>query len=97
MTPDQEPRGSRDNLEPEIRKHTKSSHSPDILTTEDLVASLATEHHLHTHGFDLPAQEIHRSTCTDGRNVICLEVVDYIRDGVEAFLDGEDVLVVERA
>ena len=64
-------------------------------TSEDLVAALATEHHLDTHGFDFPAEEIHRGTRADSRDIVCLEVVDDIRDSIQALLHREGVLVVD--
>lgn len=97
MTPDQEPHGSRDNLEQEIRQHAESLHRLNMLTTEDLVASLTAEHHLHTHGLDFPGEQVHRRTGAHRRHVVGLEVVDHIRDRIETFLHSEGVLVVYRA
>lgn len=63
-------------------------------TTENLVTSLATKHHLNTHCFDLAAEEIHGCARTHSRNIVCLEVVDHVWDCVKAFLDGESVFVM---
>ena len=59
------------------------------VTTEDLVATLAAEHHLDAHGLDLPRQEEHGRRRADGGHVVGLEVVDDVRQGVETVLDGE--------
>lgn len=64
-------------------------------TAEDLVAALATEDHLHAHGLDLPAEQVHRRARADCRHVKRLQVVDDIRDRIEALLHGERVLVVD--
>ena len=64
------------------------------VAAEDLVAALAGEHHLDAHGLDLARQQVHGRRGADRGDVEALEVVDDVRQGVEAFLDGEVDLVV---
>jgi hypothetical protein len=63
-------------------------------TSEYLVASLAAQDHLDAHGFDLATEEVHRRARSHGGHVIRLQMVYYVWDGVEAFLNREDVFMV---
>ena len=53
---------------------------------EDLVAALARQHHLHAQGLDLATHEEHRGGRADGGNIVSLDVVDDVRDGVDSLL-----------
>ena len=64
------------------------------VTTEGLVATLSTQHHLDTHGLDLAGEQVHRSGGTDGGDIVGLEVVDDVREGVQAVLNCEGESVV---
>ena len=66
-------------------------------TSENFVASLSAEYHLHTHSLDLAAQKIHRRARSDGCHIVSLEVVDNFRDGIQTLLDSEDIFVVHRS
>ena len=67
------------------------------ISTEDLVASFSTQDHLDTHSLDLAAQEVHGCARTDSGDVVRLEVMYDVWDGIQTLLDGEDVLVVHCA
>ena len=69
----------------------------DLRTAEDLVTALSTEDHLHTHGLNLPAEQVHRRTRTNGGNIVGLKVVDHVRNGIEPLLNCEGVLMVDGA
>ena len=58
------------------------------VAAEDLVGTLATEHHLDTHGLDDAGQQIHGGRGADGGDIVSLDEVDDIADGIEALLDG---------
>ena len=58
------------------------------VATENLVCTFAGEDHLDTHRLDHPGKEIHRRTGTDGRHIVGLDVIDYVADGIQTFLDG---------
>ncbi len=62
-----------------------------------LVATLSTQNHLDSHGLDLPAQQVHRRTRTNRSHIVCLEVVDHVGNGIQAFLNREDVFVMHGA
>ena len=64
------------------------------ITAENLIATFATQHHLYSHRFNLPTEEVHWGAGSHSRHVIRLEVVDNIRNGVKPFLYGEHVFVV---
>lgn len=66
-------------------------------TSKDFIAALAGENHLHTHGLDFPGEEVHGSGSADGGDIVGLEVVDNLREGVQTLLDGEHILVVHGA
>jgi hypothetical protein len=67
------------------------------ITSQNLVASLPAEHHLHTHRFDLAAKEIHWGARTDRRHVVCLEVIDHLGYGVQTLLHCENMFVMDRS
>ena len=58
------------------------------ITSEYLVGTLARKHHLDTHAADDSRQEIHRGRSTHGGNIVGLDEIDDITDGIQAFLDG---------
>merc|ERR1711977_473842 len=62
--------------------------------SKDLITSLTTHHHLHTHCLDLSREQEHRGRSTDSRHIKCLQVIDNIRQGVQALLDSESHVVV---
>ena len=65
-------------------------------TAKDFVATLATEHHLDAHRFNLATQQIHGRTCTHGCHVVRLEMVNYVGDRVVALLQSERELEMGR-
>ena len=62
--------------------------------SEGLISSLSRHDHLDPHCLDLTCEQKHGRTSTDGGHVIRLEVIDHVRDGVDALLDGEGEAVV---
>lgn len=64
-------------------------------TTKYLVASFTTEDHLHTHGLDLPAEEIHGRARADCGYIICFQMIDDIWYGIKTLLDCKNILVVD--
>ena len=72
---------------------------PDVTrlshTAKDFITALAAQHHFDSHGFDLATEKVHGRACTHGRHVIRLEMVNDVRNGIEAFLHGKDELVVK--
>lgn len=95
-------RGSTGNLWHAYTRQVQSGELGHVMetkerTTKDLVATLTTQNHLHTHSLDLATEEVHGRASADRRNVVRLQVVDHIGDRVEALLNGEDVFVVDCA
>lgn len=64
------------------------------VATEDLVGTLTTQNHLDTHGLDLTGEQVHGSRGTNGGHIVGLEVVDHVREGIEAVLNSEGEGVV---
>jgi hypothetical protein len=92
-----EPRGSRDNLHRLRFRMVEFRGKAERITSEYLVASLAAQDHLDTHGLDLAAEEVHWRACSHGRHVVRFQMVYYVWNGVQAFLHGEYVFVVHGA
>jgi hypothetical protein len=59
-----------------------------------LVGALAAHDHLDAHRLDLAREKEHRGARADGGDVVRLEVVDDVRDGVDALLHREGEAVV---
>lgn len=59
------------------------------VTAEDLVGTLTRKDHLDAHCLDLARKQVHGSRGTDGGDIVGLEVVDDIRQGVKTILDSE--------
>ena len=55
-------------------------------TAEDLVRPLTAQHHLHTHGLDFPAQQVHGRARPHRRDVVGLQVIDDLWNGVQSLL-----------
>lgn len=70
------------------------SRREDELTTKYFVTTLSRQDHLNAHSLDLPAEEVHRGTSSYSGDIISLKVVDDFRDGIETFLNGKVVFVV---
>ena len=58
------------------------------VTTKDFIGSLTTEYHLDTHRLDDASQQVHRRRSPNGSNIVGLDEVDNIADGIESFLNG---------
>ena len=58
------------------------------ITSEHLVGTLTGKNHLDTHAADDSRQEIHRSRSTNGGNIVGLNEIDDITDGIQTFLNG---------
>ena len=58
------------------------------IATENLVGTLTAEYHLDTHRLDDTGQQIHGRGGTDGGDVVGLDIVDDIANGVKTFLNG---------
>lgn len=58
------------------------------ITSEYLVGTLTGKYHLDTHASDDSRQKIHRGRGTNGGNIVGLDEVDDITDGIQTFLDG---------
>ena len=58
------------------------------VTTENLVGTLTTEHHLDTHRLDDTSQQVHRRRGTNGGDVVGFNEIDDVTDGIETFLNG---------
>ena len=58
------------------------------ITSEYLIGTLARKYHLDTHASDDSRQEIHRGRSTYGGNIVGLDEVDDITDGIQSFLNG---------
>jgi hypothetical protein len=67
------------------------------VSTKYLVASFATEDHLHTHGLDLATEEIHRRRSADGCHIVCFKMVDDLGKGIQPFLHSENVFMMNCA
>ncbi len=67
------------------------------VAAEQLVGAFAREHHLDAHGLDVTGHQIHGGGGADGGDVIGLEVIDDVPQGIQAFLHGEVDLVVDGA
>ena len=67
------------------------------VATEDLVGTLTTQNHLDTHGLDLTGEQVHGGRGTDSGDIVGLEVVDHVREGIEAVLNSEGEGVVPGA
>ena len=78
-------------------QEVESTSKARMITSKYLVAALATQDHLDAHGLDLAAEEIHRRACSHGGHVIGFQMVYYVWDGVQAFLNGEYVFMVHSA
>lgn len=63
-------------------------------TTVYLVASFTAENHFDTHGLYFTTEEIHWSTSANCCNVIGLQMINDVWNGIEPFLHGEDVFVM---
>ena len=74
--------------------HANRANKSNGPTAEDLIASLAAEHHLHSHSLNFSAEKVHRRARAHRGHIECLKVVDHIRDRVEPFLYRERVLMV---
>ena len=64
------------------------------ITSEHLVGTLTGKYHLDTHASDDSRQEIHWGRCTHGGNIVGLDEIDDITDGIQTFLDGVIDLVM---
>eukprot|EP00123_Amoebidium_parasiticum_P000874 comp11789_c0_seq1/m.6394 comp11789_c0_seq1/g.6394 ORF comp11789_c0_seq1/g.6394 comp11789_c0_seq1/m.6394 type:complete len:565 (+) comp11789_c0_seq1:267-1961(+) len=62
-----------------------------------LVGTLPRQHHLDPHGLDLARHQVHGRGRTHRRDIVCLEVVDDVRESVDTVLDREGELVVPGA
>jgi len=51
-------------------------------TSKDLVAPFSAQNHLHAHGLYFATQQIHRGACSDSGDIVGLEVVNDLRNGV---------------
>ncbi len=67
------------------------------ISAENLVCSLAAQNHFYAHALYYTSQKIHRSACANSCNVVCLNKIDNIADGVETFLNGIVYLVMNRS
>jgi hypothetical protein len=65
------------------------------VASENLVTALTAEDHFNAHSFDFAAEEIHGSTRSHGRHIVCLEVVYDVRDSVQTFLHREGKFMVD--
>ena len=59
------------------------------VTSKDLVATLAAQDHLDTHGLDLARKQVHGGRGSDGGDIVGLEVVDDVGKSVETILNGK--------
>ena len=67
------------------------------VAAKDLVGTLAGEHHLDAHRLDDTRQQVHGGGGTHGGDIVSLDEVYDIADGIEAFLDGIVDLMVHGA
>ena len=67
------------------------------IAAEQLVRALAGKHHLDAHRADAACHQIHRSGGADRGDVVGFQVVDHVRQRVDAFLHGEMQFVVHGA
>ena len=67
------------------------------VATEQLVGAFAGEHHLDPHRLDVAGHQVHGRGGADGGDVIGLEVIDDIPQGIQTLLHGEVDLVVNGA
>ena len=58
------------------------------IAAKHLVGSLARKHHLDAHASDDACQQIHRCRGAHGGDVVSLDEVDDVADGIESFLYG---------
>ena len=67
------------------------------ITAENLVGTLAAQHHLNAHRFYDAGQKVHRRACANGCNIVCLNMINNIANGIQTFLNGVVHLVVDGA
>lgn len=64
------------------------------LTAKNFVAPFTTEDHFDSQSLDLATEEVHRSTGSDRRDVVCLKMIYNLWNGVDTFLNREREFVV---
>jgi len=67
------------------------------VAAEDLIRTLAREHHLHAHRLDAPGEQVHRRGGAHGGDVVAFDVADHLRQRVQPFGEGVDEAVVHGA
>ena len=92
-----EPRGNRDNLHRLSFGGSSPGGRAEWITSEYLIATLAAQDHLDAHSLDLATEEVHRRACSHGGHVKGFQMVYYVWNGVQAFLNGEYVFMVHSA
>ena len=58
------------------------------VAAENLVGTLAREHHLDAHRLDDARQQVHRRRGAYGRHVVGLDIIDHVAHGIQPFLYG---------
>ena len=58
------------------------------IASENLIGAFSAEHHLYAHRLDDASQQIHRRRSTHGGNIVSLDVIDDVADGIKTFLNG---------
>lgn len=58
------------------------------VAAENLVGTLAREHHLDAHRLDDARQQVHRRRGAYGRHVVGLDIIDHVAHGIQPLLYG---------
>ena len=66
------------------------------IATENLIGTFTGKHHLDAHRLDYASQQVHRCRGTDGGDIIGLNIIDNIPNGVKTFLNGIVDFVMNR-
>ncbi len=66
-------------------------------TAENLVRPFTTQYHLNTHSLDLPTEQVHGRTSSNGGDIVSLQMINDLFNSVQTFLDGKSVFVMNRS
>ena len=67
------------------------------IAAEDLVGTLAREHHFDSHRLDDASQQVHGRRSTHGGDIVGFDEIDDVADGIKTFLNGIVDFVVNGA
>ena len=94
---DLEQHGSRDSLGEDLNIIQICVRIDKKNTSKDFVATFPTEHHLHTHGFDFAAEEVHGRTCSDRGDIVSLKMINDFWNCIQTFLYRKNIFMMNRS